>query len=181
MRPWRNSRHMARLNFARWIVLLIFLAVAVLLGHRSFNVEDSPDIKGGMVRGAARVTDGDSLMIGRTRVRLKGIDAPEGPQTCTRESRPWNCGEEARQQLAGMIGGEAVSCRSRGRDKHGRTLAICSTRDRTLNAAMVASGFALSYGDFGREESATKAARLGLWSGEFQHPRDWRRERGIGE
>ena len=32
--------------------------------------------------GAARVLDGDTLVIGETHVRLEGIDAPESHQAC---------------------------------------------------------------------------------------------------
>ncbi len=136
---------------------------------------------GGLIRGAAHVVDGDSLNIGRTRIRLVGIDAPEGRQTCKRGGRDWDCGEDARRQLSQLVGGQTVSCRVRDRDKHARALAVCSTaREPNLNAAMVASGFGVSYGGYRREENEARAAKRGLWASEFQNPRDWRRERGIG-
>lgn len=37
------------------------------------------------ISGLARPIDGDSLWVGVYEVRLKGIDAPEGSQTCLRK------------------------------------------------------------------------------------------------
>ncbi len=111
---------------------------------------------------------------------MKGIDAPEGKQTCLRGGRDWSCGEAARSELQRLIGGQKVDCQVHERDQHNRLLAVCSTGGRDLNAAMVASGMALSYGGYIKEETAAKLARRGLWGSEFQRPREWRREHGIG-
>ncbi|MEQ1715671.1 MAG: thermonuclease family protein, partial [Hyphomicrobium sp.] len=132
------------------------------------------------VQGAARAVDGDSLFVGRDEVRLQGIDAPEGKQTCTRAGLSWDCGNAARDELRRLIGKDVVRCQAAERDKHGRVLGQCSAGGRDLNAGMVASGFAVSYGGYLREQGEAKARRRGLWSGEFQTPRDWRHERGIG-
>ena len=37
-----------------------------------------------LVQGSPNVTDGDTIRIGETRIRLEGIDAPEMSQRCTR-------------------------------------------------------------------------------------------------
>jgi len=42
-----------------------------------------------VVSGAARVVDGDTLVIGTQRIRLFGIDAPESRQTCRASSGDW--------------------------------------------------------------------------------------------
>src|SRR3546814_16849073 len=44
------------------------------------------------VEGRATVTDGDTVKIGRHRIRLHGIDAPESQQYCTLGSRQYACG-----------------------------------------------------------------------------------------
>jgi endonuclease YncB( thermonuclease family) len=41
------------------------------------------------VYGPAVVTDGDTLKMGSERVRLFGIDAPEGKQSCERDGVSW--------------------------------------------------------------------------------------------
>lgn len=86
--------------------------------------------------GPAEVVDGDSLSVGGLSVRLFGIDAPEGKQTCNRGGSSWRCGEESATQLRNMIGGGAVQCRGRGIDTYGRTVAVCSVAGIELNRAM---------------------------------------------
>ena len=44
--------------------------------------------------------DGDSFELTGTGVRLFGIDAPEGRQSCTRDGTAWACGEAAAQTFA---------------------------------------------------------------------------------
>lgn len=130
----------------------------------------------GLVEGKPRIVDGDSFFIVADEVRLKGIDAPEGRQTCRREQRDWPCGEEARRTLVRLIAGEPVSCRSVEKDEHGRHLAHCTAGGRDLNRAMVEAGFAVAYGGYRAEETRARMAKRGIWSGKFERPRDWRRE-----
>lgn len=132
------------------------------------------------VSGTVRLVDGDSFFIDGREVRLVGIDAPEGPQTCTRDGRQWPCGEESRRTLQRLIGGQRVSCRATEADQHGRLLGVCAAGEVELNREMVRSGYALAYGRYEAEERDAKAGRRGVWSGEFQRPRDWRRDHGIG-
>src|SRR4051794_36138869 len=73
------------------------------------------------ITGTAHVLDGDTLEIGTTRIRLFGIDAPEGAQTC-KDPRggTWACGRSARRALERLTTGQAVTCRGRGIDDYGR-------------------------------------------------------------
>ncbi|KUO54178.1 MAG: hypothetical protein APF80_15980 [Alphaproteobacteria bacterium BRH_c36] len=132
------------------------------------------------VEGSARVIDGDSLYVAGREVRMEGIDAPEGRQSCRRDGREYACGDEARKLLHRLIGGGQVFCEGHEIDKHGRLLALCSAGNVDLNREMVAQGFAVAYGRFREEEKAAKGGGKGLWAGEFTPPRDWRRERNIG-
>ncbi|WP_245292392.1 thermonuclease family protein [Rhizobium sp. 9140] len=137
---------------------------------------------GETVIGQPRVVDGDTLAIGRDRIRLIGIDAPESEQTCERDGRDWNCGQEARRHLARLIGKTAVACEGRADDRYGRRLAICAAGGEDLNARMVEDGFAVAFGDYEVEEADARARRAGLWAGTFDRPRDWRaRHGGIAE
>lgn len=50
--------------------------------------------------GTARVLDGDTLEVAGQKVRLLGLDAPEGRQVCQRDGRPWRCREMVRRGMA---------------------------------------------------------------------------------
>jgi endonuclease YncB( thermonuclease family) len=124
--------------------------------------------------GAGRAIDGDSLMVGKTEVRLHGIDAPEFTQSCQRDGRAWSCGSEAANQLSKLVNGKQVSCSSLGADTHGRTLARCKVGQTDLNRTMVATGYALAYRRYSMNyvsaEESAKLARRGIWIGTFELP-----------
>jgi endonuclease YncB( thermonuclease family) len=128
-----------------------------------------------ILEGRAVATDGDSIRIDNTRIRLNGIDAPELEQICKRGGKTYLCGENARDALLSLILHNQITCRSAGRDKYKRVLAKCSIGDVDVGARMVASGWALSYGDYTRQEEAAKSRRAGIWAGTFDLPREWRR------
>ncbi len=135
------------------------------------------------VAGVPRVIDGDTLQIGEARVRLWGIDAPEGKQSCQRDGVAWLCGQEAGLFLRSLIDGQAVVCVERDKDQYGRIVGQCSLPDgRDLGAVMVSSGMALAYRRYGGdlysgEEAKAKADRRGLWAGKFSPPWEWRKTR----
>jgi endonuclease YncB( thermonuclease family) len=126
--------------------------------------------------GIATVVDGDSLRMGQKRIRLEGIDAPELAQTCISGGRVVNCGRQARDHLRALISGRSVSCEGWQSDKYGRLLARCTARSIELNAAMVRDGWAVAYGDFALQQAEAQAERRGLWQGDFELPREWRRK-----
>ncbi|MCB1520548.1 MAG: thermonuclease family protein [Hyphomicrobiaceae bacterium] len=181
----RQPRHV---RLIATLVLVVLLAIAGRLHPGLFDTTNGGRGGGrsvsvgvdGEIKGAASVIDGDSMKVGGAEIRMKDIDAPEGRQLCQRDGRDWPCGEEARRVLAGMTGGKTVTCRSVERDKHGRYLAYCSAGGLELNREMVARGYAVGFGGFRNEERQAKAARRGVWQGEFQRPQAWRHERGIG-
>lgn len=160
------------LQLAAWIAGLLIAAMAT-----KWLVSTPPETVSGM----ARIIDGDSLRIGGHEIRLKGIDAPEGRQTCQKNGASWPCGEQARASLKAMIDGSTVVCRWQERDQHQRLLAQCLVQDRDLNAAMVAEGWAVAFGArYIAEERRAKDARRGMWAGEFERPGEWRRRQGVG-
>lgn len=161
-------------------IALVILAVIAALAQRASDRFSGVPASGDVVEGHPRLVDGDSFHLGSGEVRLKGIDAPEGPQSCRRNGRDWRCGDAARDELRRLIGGQKISCKVLERDQHGRILGTCRVGDRDLGAAMVSAGMALSYGGYAKEEMQAKLARRGLWGAEFQRPRDWRRDHGIG-
>ena len=137
---------------------------------------------GRALEGQARVTDGDTIRIGETRIRLKGVDAPEMEQRCSRSGRSYACGETARQALIGLVSGETVRCRASGRDRYKRVLARCTVDGRDIGAQLVEAGWAVSYGrDYDSEEARAQRRSAGLWEGDFERPQSWRRQhRGRG-
>jgi len=132
--------------------------------------------------GRAEAIDGDTLRMGSVRVRLMGLDAPELDQTCTRaDGSEWSCGSEAKAALAVRLRAGAIDCARYGRDIYGRTLAKCSAGGADLAADMVRAGWAVSDDDYLYESAAARAQQLGIWSGRFDHPIDWRRRHGADQ
>ena len=137
-----------------------------------------PEYEETNLKGPARVIDGDTLEIAGRRIRIFGIDAPEQDQTCERGGGgTWYCGAEATRLLNRIARSQIVECRVRATDFYGRLVAHCSVGDEDLGRAMVRSGFAISSSrnrEYASEENDARAGRLGIWSGAFQNPRDWR-------
>lgn len=131
---------------------------------------------GRSLEGRAHVTDGDTIHIGEDKIRLKGIDAPETEQTCSRSGRSYRCGDAARRALIDLVSGEIVRCRAAGRDRYRRILAYCTVNGRDIGARMVEEGWAVSYGrDYDLQERQARSRSAGLWAGAFERPQDWRR------
>lgn len=125
--------------------------------------------------GVAQISDGDSLRIGEQRIRLEGIDAPELSQTCRVGPRDEECGRLARSHLVALVNGRRVECAGWETDRYGRLLAQCRAGGVDINRRMVLDGWAVSFGLFHAEEAVAQAERRGLWAGEFDRPKEWRR------
>ena len=132
------------------------------------------------ITGRAKVTDGDSLEIGATRVRLFGVDAPEGRQPCTRDGREWRCGDAAARELRRLVGGATIVCVEKDVDDYGRIVAECRNGNIDLAAEMARAGLAIAYTRYSNayvdEQRAARGARRGIWAGEFTPPEQWRRD-----
>jgi endonuclease YncB( thermonuclease family) len=132
--------------------------------------------------GPVRVIDGDTLDLAGTRIRLWGIDAPETRQTCEgRDGQTYECGRDSRAVMIELTRDRAVTCDPRDNDRYGRVVAVCRTEAGDINAAIVRRGWAIDWprysnGAYSREQEAAKLEKLGIWSGRFQMPWDWRRE-----
>lgn len=147
-----------------WICLLLCLSAAPL--------------HAGTITGFASVIDGDSLSISGIVVRLAGIDAPEYPQTCTLDGKPWDCGKSAAGHLRALVGEQIVICRSTGIDQYSRTLAVCDAGGKDLNMSMVESGWAIAFRQetdaYVPAEERAKASKLGIWTSSFVPPQQYR-------
>lgn len=65
----------------------------------------------GAAIGEARVIDGGTLEVGAETIRLWGIDAREGGQTCVRTGTTYDCGAEALAALSRLVSGRVQSAR----------------------------------------------------------------------
>ena len=164
-----------------WLVIIaIGAAIAQYFqGHLTPSPTEPPKPTGAAMTGRARVIDGNSMEIGSSRIRLFGIDAPEGRQDCRdAQGRSYRCGETARRALADLIGGREVTCTPVGAS-HDRNVALCTAQGRDLSEAMVRAGHALelrqhSQGRYAAAEREAREAKRGMWAGEFERPGQWR-------
>jgi len=87
------------------------------------------------ISGAARVVDGDTVIVAGTKVRLKGVDAAE-----LGTAR----GENARRMMIALVTKE-LTCRVTGEKTWGREVGYCVTATGIdINQAIIASGAALA-------------------------------------
>jgi endonuclease YncB( thermonuclease family) len=151
------------MKFLPAIVLLLLPAIA-----------DAADITG-----TAKVREGDTVLIGNTRIRLGGIDAPSVDQLCLNNSgERWTCGVAARDELIKRADNKVWTCHTRQIDRRGRQVARCEVDGEDIQKWMVKNGWALSYvrfsHDYDADEKAAREAKAGMWQGAFIAPWDWR-------
>lgn len=112
------------------------------------------------------------------RVRLSGIDAPE---LCQRG------GGEARQALATLVAGQAVTVAMLGLDRYARILGRVSVGGTDVATHLVAQGLAWSdeppgarRGPYGALEAAARAQHRGVFAdADAQRPKDFRDRHGA--
>lgn len=128
--------------------------------------------------GQASVIDGDTIEIHGVRIRLHGIDAPEGRQLCFEDGKPWRCGQQAALALADKLARRTVTCQPRRTDRYARTLATCFIGRENVNAWLVAEGWALAYRAYSTryvaDEATARKEHRGIWRGTFEPPWIWR-------
>ena len=131
-------------------------------------------------RGAPQIVDADTVYLGSTKIRLRGIDAPETDQLCLDSNgRRWSCGIEARTRLEAHSNGRIWVCQLHGLDFYGRHLGSCTIDGNDVSSWLVRSGWALAFRRYSnaytRDEAYAREERNGLWSGAFIAPWDWRK------
>lgn len=90
--------------------------------------------------GKCYVIDGDTIQIGKVRMRLAGIDAPE-------LEHPW--GKKAKWELVKLCKGQIVTAELEFEMSYDRVVATCFLPDgRDLSAEMVKAGLALDWPKF---------------------------------
>ena len=136
------------------------------------------------VTGKPRIIDGDTVEILGESIRLHGIDAPETNQSCMDgKGNQWRCGRQSTLALTSLIDGRPIFCKGRMRDRYKRLIAVCFVGSKDLNAEMVRQGWALAYRqysiDYVVQETVAKSEKIGIWSGQFVKPWDWRRGKRL--
>jgi len=131
-----------------------------------------------ILEGQASVIDGDTIEIHSRRIRLFGIDAVESGQRCEKAGKPWLCGKDSAFALADKIATRPIECVGNEFDRYKRLVARCFLNGEDLNAWMVENGWAVAFrrdsAQYVEQEAHARSNQLGLWSGSFQMPWDWR-------
>ena len=134
------------------------------------------------------ITDGDSLKIGKEKIRLSGIDAPEMKQICyDQNDLPYACGHLAKTYLEDIIKNQdyykKIYCYYSGRDKYKRILGECmlgETSSVNINNEMVFWGHAVAYLRYSKKYLKAQENAMqwknGLWRGKFDMPEEWRKK-----
>ncbi|GLJ38497.1 hypothetical protein SUGI_0784450 [Cryptomeria japonica] len=122
--------------------------------------------------------NGDDVLARKYRIRLRGVDAPEGKQ-------PY--GKEAREALLNLVEGKCLRILVYGEDRYGRTVGDVYTRDVFVQEVLLKQGWVWHYThydkrpEFAEWQKQARAARVGIWaSSNPQKPWDWRKERREG-
>jgi endonuclease YncB( thermonuclease family) len=152
------------------ILLCVFTAVA------------APQVIAAEVTGRVRVIDGDTFDVGRTRVRLFGIDAPEQAQSCTsKDGRRWRCGAWVSAVVTQRFQDRQARCVPIETDRYGRTVARCYVQGRDVAKSLVEDGLAFAYRrysmDYDLDEKGAAIRGAGLHDSSFQAPAAFRQSR----
>jgi endonuclease YncB( thermonuclease family) len=131
------------------------------------------------ITGVPKIHDGDQIVIGSSRIRLRGIDAPSVDQLCLNNAgERWTCGVAARDELMHHTDKKSWTCHIERTDRRGRNVAKCEVDGEDIQKWLVASGWALAYvrfsHDYEADEKAAREAKAGMWQGAFIAPWDWR-------
>ncbi len=137
------------------------------------------------ITGKVRVIDGDTLDVGKVRVRLHGIDAPETDQPCTTlGGENWACGDWITRQVRDRFQGATARCEPLDKDRYGRVVARCFVGETDIGQMLVNEGWAFAYRkysmDYDLDEKAAYVADRGVHGFVTQSPARYRLTRIKG-
>ena len=157
------------------ILIFKFLITLSLILYSSTSLSKK------IIEGKAKIIDGDTIHLGKNKIRLHGIDAPEINQTCTIKEKVWECGIESFLALKNIILEDEVKCEITDIDQYKRFIARCFVNKININQYMVQNGWAIAYRyyslDFIDDEEIAKKNKIGIWKGKFQEPYLFRKQR----
>ena len=127
-----------------------------------------------IIEGKPIIIDGDTIHIGKNKIRLHGIDAPETNQKCTRDEETWNCGIQSTLSLKNFILDKEVYCEIIDIDQYKRFVGICFVDNKNMNKYMVRNGWAIAYRYYStlfvEDEEIAQKQKSGIWQGTFIEP-----------
>ena len=173
---------MKKLSQILFSILIIFFFI-----FKSFASEQKD------IFGIAKVIDGDTIKIDGKRIRLNGIDAPETKQECKNQRGIYNCGLVSKVFLENLILSKSILCLYEQLDRYKRILGTCYTVEnikfkkkltsvlgKNINSEMVSNGQAVAYRKYSKDyiddEEIAKNKKIGIWSGQFDMPWEWRKK-----
>lgn len=150
-------------------------ATAVVLAGLSTGSAGAAEISG-----IPHIVSGESVVIGKTHIRLAAVAAPSPEQLCLDAAGArWTCGLSARDELTSHVDKKPWSCQTLRADSYGRTVAKCTVDGEDIGKWLVRSGWAVAVTrvahDYAADEAAAKTEKAGLWAGAFIAPPEWRR------
>jgi len=117
-----------------------------------------------LISGKAHIIDGDTIKIGKTKIRLAGIDAPE-------IDMPW--GQKSKWAMVKICKGQVITARLDGERSFDRLVATCFLPDgRDIGAEIIKEGLALDLPHFSGgkyRQFEPEGAREKLCNGRFGH------------
>ncbi len=168
------------------IKLFLVISICLIFFFLTYNDVKSQEPK--IISGIAKVIDGDTIKIEKNKIRLFGIDAPESKQLCQKTwlsisfisfNKNYPCGKISTNKLKVKINSKFILCKSSNIDRYNRFIAECYKNKTNINRWMVLNGHAVAYRKYSKkfvaEENLAKKEKLGLWSGTFQMPWEWRK------
>ena len=172
--------------FLNKIKLFLVISICLIFFFLTYNDVKSEELK--IISGIAKVTDGDTIIIDKKKIRLLGIDAPEKKQKCSKTwltisfisfSKDYSCGQISSDKLKKRINNKVLICKWSNKDRYKRFIAECFENKTNINAWMVRNGYAVAYTKYSKkyvaQENIAIKDKLGLWSGTFEMPWDWRK------
>lgn len=155
-------------------IVVVFAALVLCLQGAPAKAADS-------ISGLANVIDADIIRIGKQRVILWGLDAPERRQSCAKDGKKWGCFDAAKRTLELLAGRGEVTCYLLGEaDPFNRRHGVCESGGTDINAEMVRRGMAVAWEkqtpDYVEIQLDAITAERGLWATgvEFELPWEFR-------
>ena len=156
--------------------LIVFILMFVLFSNYSLGDD--------LIFGKAYITDGDTIKINGKKIRLHGIDTPEIEQYCLNQKmEQYLCGKSAKDFVKNITKNKNIKCFKNDVDRYGRIVATCYIGEKDLNGLIVEQGWGLAYRKYSRKyisnEKSAKEEALGIWSGKFVKPWEWRKGKRL--
>ncbi len=172
--------------FLNKIKLFLLISICLIFFFLTYNDVKSEEVK--IISGIAKVTDGDTIQIEGKKIRFFGIDAPEKKQQCRKPwltisfislNKDYPCGQISTDKLKKKINNKLLICKWINKDRYKRYIAECFKDKTNVNSWMVRNGYAVAYRKYSKkfvsQEIFAKKEKLGLWSGTFMMPWDYRK------